>query len=55
MDDGVAFEIATPRGFTAPCSRHYWEFLAPFKHPVLAGQEDAVARTLADPDDVRCL
>ena len=49
----LLFEVATPLGFTVRCTRRYWDFIVSEKHPTLAGQEQAVAQVLSDPDEVR--
>lgn len=51
--ESLVFEIITPLGFTVRCTRQYWNFIASEKHPTLAGQEQAVAQVLSDPDEVR--
>ena len=53
LSPDLAFEVSTPLGFTVSCTRAYWNFVVAYKHPVLAGRERDVARTLADPDEVR--
>lgn len=53
MGDSVLFEVQTPLGFAVRCSQAYWEFIVSEKHPVLAGHETDVTRTLADPDEIR--
>lgn len=53
MNVDLLFEVKTPLGFTVRCTRKYWDFIVSYKHPVMAGRERDVARTLADPDEVR--
>lgn len=49
----LIFDVGTPLGFSVRCTRSYWEFIVTQKHPVLAGHEDDVRKTLMDPDEVR--
>jgi hypothetical protein len=53
MAEGMQFEALTPLGFTARCTRAYWQFIISEKHPALAGREMEVKATLADPDEIR--
>ena len=50
---GVVFAVTTPLGFPVRCTRSRWEFIVVHKHPILAGREDDIRSTLADPDEVR--
>jgi hypothetical protein len=47
------FNVPTPLGFSVRCTRPYWSFIVSQKHPVLAGHEEEVQQTLADPDEIR--
>lgn len=49
----VLFAISTPLGFEVRCTTEYWSFISTTKHPVLAGKEFEVQRTLSDPDEIR--
>lgn len=49
----LLFEIATPLGFSARCSRAYWDHVLLAKHPAMRGHEDDVRAALGDPDQVR--
>lgn len=49
----LAFEVATPLGFTVRCTRAHWEFIATQKHPSMSGREADVRQVLADPDEIR--
>ncbi len=58
MDNKVApndllFEVLTPLGFRVCVRRMTWESIVAVKHPVMAGQEEAVRETLEHPDEVR--
>ncbi len=35
----LAFEVATPLGFTVRYTRAHWEFIATQKHPSMSGRE----------------
>lgn len=54
MSKAVLFRVTTPGGFSVTCTRSYWEFIAKYKHPVIAGCENQVRETLTDPDEIRC-
>ena len=53
MSEGLHFEVLTPLGFAVRCTQAYWQFIVSQKHPVLAGREADVKKTLADPDEIR--
>jgi hypothetical protein len=53
MTGVVLFEVETPLGYRVRCTRTYWDFIVREKHPVLHGREDDVARTLAEPVEIR--
>lgn len=53
MAKSLLFEIETPLGFSVRCTRDYWQFIVSSKHPALAGHEENIRITLADPDEVR--
>jgi hypothetical protein len=48
IDDSLLFEIQALLSFAARCSRAYWTFIASQEHPLLAGHETDVTRTLSD-------
>lgn len=47
------FEVMTPLGFRVRVTRAYWEIIVTIKHPVMAGYEEDVQKTLMDPDEIR--
>jgi len=49
----ILFEARTPLGFTVRVTREYWNIIATFKHPVMAGCEAEVGATLERPDQIR--
>jgi hypothetical protein len=49
----LLFEVMTPLGFRVRVTRAYWEVITTIKHPVMAGHENDVKRTLAAPDEIR--
>jgi hypothetical protein len=49
----LLFEVLTPLGFRVRVTRAYWEIIITIKHPVMAGYEEDVKKTLADPDEIR--
>ncbi len=49
----LLFEAMTPLGFRVRVTRAYWELIVGVKHPVMAGREDAVRKTLEQPDEIR--
>ena len=49
----LLFEIMTPLGFSVRVTHEYWEIIVTIKHPVMAGYEEDVKKTLADPDEIR--
>ena len=53
MDDDVLLEVLTPLGFRVRVGRSYWQLIVTFKHPVMAGRELDVRRTLEEPDEIR--
>ena len=52
MDD-LLFEALTPLGFRVRVGRSYWQMIVALKHPVMAGRESDVRRTLEKPDEIR--
>ncbi len=52
MDD-VLFEVLTPLGFRVRVGCSYWQLIVTLKHPVMAGRESDVRRTLEKPDEIR--
>jgi len=58
MDDrtgqgDLLFEVLTPLGFRVRVGRTAWELIVTIKHPVMAGQKEAVRETLEHPAEVR--
>ena len=51
--DDPLFEIPTPLGFSVRLSSTVWKAVCDFKHPVMAGREQDVARVLSEPTDIR--
>jgi hypothetical protein len=51
--DDVLFEVMTPLGFRVRVSRSQWELIITVKHPVMAGRESGVRKTLEKPDEIR--
>jgi hypothetical protein len=49
----VLFEVVTPLGFVVRVSVERWRVISTIKHPVMAGHEDEVRETLANPVQVR--
>jgi hypothetical protein len=47
------FEVMTPLGFRVRVTHAYWELIVTIKHPVMAGREDVVKKTLGQPDEIR--
>ncbi len=52
-DDELLFEAVTPLGFTVRVTHGRWHLISTLKHPVMAGREEAVRDTLANPEQVR--
>jgi hypothetical protein len=52
-DPEVLFDVLTPLGFRVRVTRERWVLITTTKHPVMAGQEDAVKKTLENPAQVR--
>ena len=52
-DDTILFAASTPLGFQVRVTRAYWEIIVTVKHPVMAGREEDVKKTLEDPDEIR--
>jgi len=44
--DDVLFEVMTPLGFRVRVSLSHWELIITVKHPVMAGRELDVRKTL---------
>ena len=40
------FEVMTPLGFRVRVTHAYWELIVTIKHPVMAGREEDVKKTL---------
>jgi hypothetical protein len=55
MDDKkeLLFEVMTPLGFRVRVTHAYWELIVTIKHPVMAGREEDVKKTLEQPDEIR--
>ena len=57
MDNGndkvILFEILTPLNFTVRTTKNYWKIITTIKHPIMKEKEDAVKKTLSDPDEIR--
>ena len=47
------FEVMTPLGFRVRITKTYWELIVTIKHPVMAGREEDVKKTLEQPDEIR--
>jgi hypothetical protein len=51
--DEVLFEVETPLGFAVRVTKAAWTLITTVKHPVMAGREDSVRKTLESPDEIR--
>jgi hypothetical protein len=51
--DEVLFEVETPLGFAVRVTKAAWTLITTVKHPVMAGREDSVLKTLESPDEIR--
>jgi hypothetical protein len=49
----LLFEVLTPLGFWVRVTQDYWEIITTIKHPVMAGQEQAVQEALKQPSEIR--
>lgn len=49
----ILFEVMTPLGFRVHVTRTYWKLIVDIKHPVMAGREEDVRKTLEHPDEIR--
>lgn len=49
----MLFEVSTPLGFVVRVSVERWRVISTIKHPVIAGRENEVRETLANPEQVR--
>ena len=49
----LLFEAMTPLDFTVRVSAAYWDFIITNKHPVMAGYENDVKKTLENPEQIR--
>ncbi len=49
----VLFEAVTPLGFRVRVTGSYWTLITTVKHPVMAGRESDIKRTLEQPDEIR--
>jgi hypothetical protein len=52
-DDDLLFDILTPLRFTVSVKARYWEVIIAIKHPVMAGREREVMKTLESPEQIR--
>jgi hypothetical protein len=52
-DESPYFEVVTPLGVCIRTTPSYWEKIITFKHPIMAGQEEAVQQTLREPSEIR--
>ena len=52
-ENDVFFEVMTPLGFRVRVTHSYWKLIVDIKHPVMAGREEDVRKTLEDPDEIR--
>lgn len=52
-NNSLLFEVMTPLGFAVRCTVEYWQAKVVADHPVMAGREEAVRRTLAEPAEIR--
>ncbi len=44
----MLFEVETPLGCSVRCTETYWDVITQIKHPVMAGQLEAVRRSKKD-------
>ena len=51
--DELLFEALTPLGFRVRVTRSYWNLIVTIKHPAMAGRENDVKDTLANPSEIR--
>lgn len=51
--EDLLFEVTTPLGFRVRVTHAYWNLIVTIKHPVMAGREEDVKRTLEQPDEIR--
>ncbi len=49
----ILFEALTPLGFRVRVTRANWELIITIKHPIMAGRENDVQKTLRNPDEIR--
>jgi hypothetical protein len=49
----VLYQAQTPIGFQVRVTKARWELIVREKHPVMAGEEDAIRSALELPDQVR--
>ncbi len=49
----LLFEVLTPLGFRVRVTHAYWELIITIKHPIMAGHEEDVKKTLQQPDEIR--
>ena len=49
----LLFEAMTPLDFTVRVPTAYWDFIITIKHPVMAGCENDVKKTLENPEQIR--
>jgi len=49
----LLFEVITPLDFTIRVTASYWDLIVTIKHPVMAGHESSVKKTLESPEQIR--
>jgi hypothetical protein len=47
------FEVVTPLGFRVRVTHAYWDLIVTIKHPVMAGRQEDLKKTLEQPDEIR--
>jgi hypothetical protein len=52
-DEELLFDVLTPLSFTVSVKARYWEIIVSIKHPVMAGREREVMKTLESPEQIR--
>ncbi len=51
--NSLLFEVMTPLGFWVRVTEAYWNLIVTLKHPIMAGREQMVIETLANPSEIR--
>jgi hypothetical protein len=49
----ILFEVSTPLDFRVRVTQSYWDLITTTKHPVMAGKEFQVKKTLNSPAQIR--